>query len=210
MIHDFEYVTKKEYGPVKKELWELIYEVQDVLRDKFTFQFRPIGSSTRNMITRDKKGNAGYDFDINIYPNVDFDDYSAAQLRDMFTAAFNRLAKKYGYSPCEDSTRVLTIKFKNVSRSRIEHSCDIAIILEDEDENEWFIHCKKQGNKKSYEWCEEPDPYELEEKADWIKENGLWQDVKDLYIRLKNANTNPDKKSRSLYAEAVNNIYNEN
>lgn len=35
-MKDFEYVTKKEYLPVKNELIELINLVQDEVRDKFT------------------------------------------------------------------------------------------------------------------------------------------------------------------------------
>ena len=52
--------------------------------------------------------------------------------------------------------------------------------------------------------------YELEEKAKWCKEKNLWQDVSDMYINLKNSNTNPNKKSQSIYAETINNICNEN
>ena len=39
---------------------------------------------------------------------------------------------------------------------------------------------------------------------------GLWQNVRDYYLEKKNKNTNPNKKSRSLYAEAVNDIYHNN
>ena len=211
MQHDFHYVCRSNYRPVKEQLWKLINEVQKEMRkNSFSFQFKPIGSSTRNMITQDKKSNTGYDFDINLYPNVDFDDYSPKELRAAFTNAFNKLAKKYGYSPCEDSTRVLTLKFKDVEHSKILHSCDMAIVLQDEDGDDWYVHCNKEGNKKHYEFQLLPDPEELDEKINWLKDNGLWDDVKTMYIRLKNENTNPDRKSRSMFAEAVHNVYNAN
>ena len=44
------YVSKKEAAPVKAELLDIIHEVQDIVRDDFTFQFTFIGSSSRNMI----------------------------------------------------------------------------------------------------------------------------------------------------------------
>lgn len=49
----------------------------------------------------------------------------------------------------------------------------------------------------------------LEEKIKLIKEEYLWAELRDMYLRLKNENTDKHKKSRSLFAEAVNNIYNE-
>ena len=38
-MHDFRYVSKKEAAPVKAELLEIIHEVQDIVRDDFTFQY---------------------------------------------------------------------------------------------------------------------------------------------------------------------------
>ena len=68
-VHEFVYVKKEEYMPVRQELENLIHRLQDEVRDKFTFQYRFIGSSSRNMITRDLKGNTGYDFDVDLFPN---------------------------------------------------------------------------------------------------------------------------------------------
>lgn len=54
-MHDFRYVNRKEAQPIKDELYQILYEVQDLVRDNFTFNFKPIGSSSRNMITYDAK-----------------------------------------------------------------------------------------------------------------------------------------------------------
>ena len=70
-MHDFRYVTKNEAKPIKDELYQILYEVQDHVREQFTFKFTPIGSSSRNMITYDAKSNIGFDFDINIEVNDD-------------------------------------------------------------------------------------------------------------------------------------------
>ena len=50
-MYHFEYVSKKEAAPYKAELIEILHQVQDYVRDDFTFQFTFIGSSSRNMIT---------------------------------------------------------------------------------------------------------------------------------------------------------------
>lgn len=204
MKHDFEYVKKSEYMPAKKQLINLLNDVQDELRDDFTFQFYFIGSTNRNMITRDKKSNVGFDFDIDCYPNASWDTYKAKVWRDKLINAINKHVKKYGYATCENSTRVITIKVKDKQNSRILYSCDIAIAFDFDDDSSYYIYYNKKQN--SFDWKERPNPYEVEEKADDIKEEGYWEEVKDLYIYLKN---NSDKKSRSLYAEAVNDVYNQ-
>lgn len=49
-MHDFKYVTKNEAKPQKDEIYQILYEVQDLVRENFTFSFTPVGSSSRNMI----------------------------------------------------------------------------------------------------------------------------------------------------------------
>lgn len=127
-MHDFCYVSKKEAAPVKAELLDIIHEVQDIVRDDFTFQFTFIGSSSRNMITYDRKSNIGFDFDINIEVNDDDENYEPKEIRTIIRKALDKVARQYGYDYCEDSTRVLTIKKKDRPNSRIIHSCDFAIV----------------------------------------------------------------------------------
>ena len=127
-MHDFCYGSKREAAPIKAELIDLIHRVQDYVRDDFTFQYYFVGSSSRNMITYDRKSNVGFDFDVNIVVNDDDEQYSPKEIRTFIREAFNRFVREYGYDYCEDSTSVLTIKKKNVLQSKIIHSCDIAIV----------------------------------------------------------------------------------
>ncbi len=66
IMHNFIYVTKNEAKPIKNELYQILFQVQDIVRDSFTFQFTPVGSSSKNMITYDKNSNIGFDFNFNI------------------------------------------------------------------------------------------------------------------------------------------------
>ena len=65
----------------------------------------------------------------------------------------------------------------------------------------------EQGN---YVWANQSDGYHLEKKVQWIKKHKLWEDVRDLYLDKKNYNDNPDKKSRSLYAETIHEVAQKN
>lgn len=47
----------------------------------------------------------------------------------------------------------------------------------------------------------------LEDKAKAIRNKGCWDEVRNLYLDKKNLNENPNKRSRSLYAETINEIY---
>lgn len=211
MKHDFCYISKK--NPEVKENYSnilcLLHEVQDLVRDKFTFQYTIVGSYKRNMITYDANSNVGYDFDFNIEVNDENDEYNAKQIKNILRITFDKVVHKYGYDSAEDSTRVLTIKRKDRRKACIIHSCDFAIVNNylDQDgyECQEYIHFnKKQG---MYSWCKQPDGYyELPEKIEWIKEKDLWQEMRQLYIEKKNTNEDPHVRSRAVFACAVHQI----
>ena len=206
-MSDFKYVTKKEYQPIKNELIELINLVQDEIREYFTFRYDFIGSASRNMITRDEDSNVGYDFDVNLRVNDDEESYSAKEIKQILMNGFNRYNHLFKYDFCEDSKRVITIKVKDRRNSRVLHSCDFAVVYDCEDGRQQYIHFNKA--QQSYEWQYQPKGfYRLSEKMEAIKDSGYWQEVRDLYIEKKNNNEDPNKKSRSIFAETVANIYN--
>ncbi len=204
-MYHFQYVSRKEAAPYRSELIEIINMVQDEVRDKFTFKYTFIGSSKRNMITYDPKTNKGFDFDVNIEVNDDDEDYTPKEIRDILREAFDHVAPSYGYSPCEDSTRVLTIKYKNRRQSRVLHSCDFAIVYDCE-EGQQYIRYNKRPN--TYTWEFQKQPYrDLERKAEILRKKDLWDEVLGVYLDKKNLNTDSNKHSRSLYAEAINECY---
>lgn len=90
-MYEFEYVSRKEAAPYKKELIEIINKVQNQVRSHFTFQFTFIGSSEHNMITCDFTTNKGFDFDVNIEINDDEEYYKPKEIRDILREAFNRI-----------------------------------------------------------------------------------------------------------------------
>ena len=208
-MHDFRYVTKKQAQPIKDELYQILYMVQDLVRDNFTFSFTPIGSSRRNIITCDAKSNIGFDFDINIEVNDDNEDFEPKEIRTIIRTAIDRVAPRYGYKNCEDSTRVLTIKKVDTSHSRIIHSCDFAIVYNCGDGRQQYIRFNKDNNYYFWEY-QGKGFVGLEKKMDWLKRENLWGELQDYYIYKKNCNDNPDKHSRSIFAESINEMCQKN
>ena len=76
------------------------------------------------------------------------------------------------------------------------------------DDNNIFVITKKQC---SYSWEYQPKGYyDLPTKIEWIKKHKLWQQVRDNYIDKKNANTDDNKKSRSIFSESIHQVCQQN
>lgn len=209
MKHKFCYISKKDpkVKTAYNDILAILKATQNILKPKFTFRFDMIGSYKRNMITYDRKSNKGFDFDFDIEVNDDNNTYTAKEIKNMLQNTIGAVCVKYGYKHPEDSTRVLTIKM--IENSRIIHSCDFAIVKNyiDEDgyERQQYIHFNKKTG--SYSWCEQPNGYYmLPEKVEWIKEQGLWTDTRNLYCDKKNKNNDSHVHSRSIFAMTVHEI----
>ena len=175
-MHDFRYITRNEAKPIKEEIYQILYEVQDLVRDQFTFKFTTVGSSSRNMITYDEKSNIGFDFDINIEVNDDEEDFEPKEIREIIRNAINCVASRYGYKNCEDSTRVLTIKKVNNRTSSIIHSCDFAIVYNCDDGRQQYIRFNKENGYYSWEY-QGKGFIGLKKKIEWLKKRNLFQQV---------------------------------
>ena len=202
-MSDFRSVTRDEARDVRMDLIYLIRDVGTYVRDYFTFQFNFIGSSARNMITYDADSNIGYDFDVNIYVNDPDEEYSPEEIRTKIFEALQAVAPNYGYQKIENSTSVITIKMVDYYNSRICHSCDFAVVYDCEDGQQQYIRLNKVTNQ--YQWVYRGKGYEGQtKKIEWLKQKGLWNEVRDYYLYKKDSNSNPDKHSRAIFAETIN------
>lgn len=176
-----------------------------------TFQFNLIGSAGRKLITRVKNGNKGFDLDYNIVIqkilNEKYEDPKL--LKEIFVKLFNRyFDDSYDYS--EDSTSVITIKKLNANRNKIICSVDFAIVsyYEDDDGKERQEYVRFDKNTNTYSWALRKVATDHRYVENLIKDNGLWQNVKKLY--LENKNKEPDKKSRIVYYQTLDTIFKRN
>ena len=216
-MYHFEYVPKEEWKPVRDNLLKIIRSLQKEVRDNFTFQYSFVGSSSRNMITCDKRSNIGFDFDVNIEANDPDEKYSAKRIRDIIRSKLDTVIYPFhnsgwhnamlNYDYAEDSTRVITIKVKDKTNARILYSCDFCIVRNCSDGRQQYIRYNKYNKKQNYySWEFQPKGYyKLQEKIEWIKNEKLWQQVRECYLIKKNTNDS-NKKSRALFAEAVHEV----
>lgn len=206
----FEYVPNGEYQPFKLEVDEILRKVQSFLRENkiLTFQFNLIWSTGRKFITRVKNGNKGFDLDYNIVIQKIFDEKyeNPKLLKETFIKLFNDCFDN-SYDYAEDSTSVITVKKLNANRNKILHSVDFAIVsyYEDEDGKERREYVRFDKNTNTYSWALRKVATDHRYVEDLIKENNLWQDVKDLYLENKNKET--EKKSRIVYYQTLETIF---
>lgn len=212
-MSEYEYVSKSEYAPVRRELEQIINHLQDEMRKSYglTFQFRLIGSGQRHLVTRIKGGNKGYDFDYNLIltPPEDGYRYIAKVIKQEFMDALKIALKGTKYSFPKDSTSSITIKVVDKNGKKIEHSCDFAIIYYgDNDGYEGYYYLRNNKPQQSYQFVFRTFNSDIDEKVREIIEDDGWPYIRDEYLLLKNINEGK-KPSFSLYTEAVNNVYNQ-
>lgn len=207
----YEYVTKSEYAPVRKELEKIIRRVQIEMKKNYgvTFQFWLIGSGQRHLVTRIRGGNKGYDFDYNLILTGKRLCYSASDLKKYFMDAFKTAVKGTQYSCPKDSTSAITIKA--VVKNKIRYGCDFAIIYYGtHDGNNGYYYLRNNKKQGGYGFAFRPLEFDIEEKVRKIRKcNNGWNHVRDEYLKLKNNNEGKEKHSFSIYVEAVNNVYNQ-
>ena len=207
----YEYVNKDEYRPVREELENIIKKTQRILKKKagITFQFELIGSGSKHLITRVKGGNKGFDFDYNIIINNDDDGvWKADYARKEFTKALDEAIKGTKYSHPENQSVAITIKVKDTKNSKILHSCDFAVVYYPGDVNDGHMCSKMNLETNKCIWNMRKYTKDYLDKLDWLKDNvsKYWDKVKIEYLKLKNANNDPEKHSFQLFYEAINNL----
>ena len=228
----FEFVKQKEVAQARKEIEQVILKVQDYLRENniLTFQYNLVGSAgKRHLVTRVIDGNKGFDLDFNLSIQQLNNDYNnAKKIKTLFMQLFDKFKPNY-FSYSENSTSVFTIKKIDQKTKKILYSFDFAIVnyfeqeMEDPDydderddpseqfyveERQEYIRCDKLNGKESYFWELRKVATDHQYMEVDIKKNGLWNELRDLYLKKKNNNNNnPNKKSRIIYYESLNEVW---
>ncbi len=215
-IYMFELVDAAECKRYRSDCSATLKKVCSMLKRKgIAAQYTLIGSGARNMVTRN--GNGPFDLDYNLEiinaPPEYWDDLR--HLKDTIRILLDKAVGLTCFSDSQDSTSCLTaiLFFKN--KPTVKFRLDVAIIAR----NSHGTLCRLIHNKNAwgygndqYVWNEVRDSHDVSQKAAQIKSEGLWLDVRDRYVYLKNIYLSrwweKDHPSFIVYVEAVNQIYN--
>lgn len=178
-------------------------------------QFTLVGSGARNMVTRN--GNGPFDLDYNLEIIKAPDEYwnDLRHLKNTVRILLDEATGLQCFSDSKDSTSCLTSILHFINEPTIEFSFDVAIVAK----NSNGTLCRLIQNKNAwgngrdqYVWNEVPHSRDVTIKARQIKAEGLWTDVQNQYVRLKEMYLSrwwdKDHPSFVVYIEAVNNVYN--
>ena len=178
-------------------------------------QFTLVGSGARNMVTRN--GNGPFDLDYNLEIIKATDEYldDLRYLKNTVRILLNKVIGQTRFRDSKDSTSCLTAILLFRDNSAVEFKFDVAIVKR----NSKGSLCKMVHNKNAwgygndqYTWTEIPDSHDVSQKARRIKSEGLWLEVRERYVDLKNMYLSRQDKNHPsflVYVEAVNQVYNE-
>ena len=191
--------------------------VCSMLKEKgITAQFTLVGSGARNMVTRN--GNGPFDLDYNLEIIKAPNEYrnNLRHLKDTVRVLLDKAAGLQCFYESKDSTSCLTALLFFKDEPTVEFHFDVAIVARNSD----GTLCRLIRNKNAwgygndqYVWNEVTNSHDVAQKAKQIKAEGLWLDVREQYVRLKEMYLarwwDKDHPSFIVYIEAVNNVYNQ-
>lgn len=141
--------------------------------------------------------------------------FSRAEFQNKpITDALNKAVGGKFFSNAQDSTSCLTALLHFKDTPNVEFSFDVAITTKNKNGNYMrLIHNKNVYalGLDQYTWNEVPRSHQVKDKADELKEAGLWQEVRDRYLEMKNMYLSwqdCNHPSFVVYVEAVNEVYN--
>lgn len=188
--------------------------VQTINNEDFlNVQAHLIGSGAKNLITQNENEDIDLDYNLVII-NSSWDINDCKQIKEYVKKKFNDVLKNSGLGACSDSKSCLSTKKMHFERDNsAKFSIDLAIVCENQD-GAWYrlIH-KKTGYVDHDEWIWNisRNSKELTNKVKWIKDNNLWNELRNAYLAKKNMylrRGDNEHPSFICYIETVNEIYN--
>lgn len=210
----YEIVSESESKRYRSDCSAILTKACKILMSKdITAQFSLVGNGARNLITRN--GNGPYDLDYNLIVIKADDRYwhDLRLLKETVRNALNKAEGKDFFSDAMDSRSCLTTLLHFNDLPNVEFSFDVAILTKNRNGNYMrLIHNKNAFfiGFAQYTWNEVPKSRDVKDKADAIKAEKLWQEVRDRYVELKNIYLSRQDNSHPsfiVFVEAVNEIY---
>lgn len=209
----FDFVNTADVKQYKSFCADKLNQLKNILSNEYGLECSVclIGSGAKNLVTQN--ANEPFDLDYNLIIHSLARDWNPNEsenkkwLKDTIRKELNKLLGKK-FRDAQDSTSVLTARF--IDNGKRLFSFDLAIIIKNCQEKYFrLIHDK---DNDCFYWNEVPYSLDVEEKVTELKENGWWQDVRDVYLEKKNMYlTRNDTLHPSfiVYVESVNQVFNE-
>lgn len=211
----YHYVEDKEFVSRMRNLCgNIMQKLCHTLKGEYDIgaTFCLVGSGARSLIMQNASEPIDLDYNLEIVRCEDYDD--CRHIKECVRKAFNMVLNDYRLPDCQDSTSSLTTSkmwFTDINSTKF--SMDICIVTTD---TQGYLHRlihEKIGwiSNDKYYWNIAPHSKNVLKKAQYIKEHGKWQKVREQYKSIKNKylqQNDHNHPSFICYNEAVNNVYN--
>lgn len=172
-----------------------------------------VGSGAKNLETQNANEPIDLDYNINIL-DIDGNIKDCQEIKEYIHDKLDGVLKEKRWGNCQDSKSALSTQKRYFQKGNSTgFSIDIGIVCESKN-GDWFrlIH-EKTGYYQNDRWYWVPglDSNGLNDKVKWIKDNSLWNEVREAYLNKKNmylSRGDRNHPSFNCYIEAVNEVYN--
>lgn len=190
---------------------KILEELRQVPREEYGIDclISLVGSGARDMVTRN--GNGPFDLDYNLilqnYPE-EFD-HDLCGLKRVIRETLDSIFRRVNFSFGQDSQSAITIlEFPVPSKSPVFHA-DLAILSKNVEGDFQRLTYNKQIFSEGYTWCKLPDSHRVGRRADMLRQQGYWAEVRKAYLDRKNwyLRSLHDRTSFQIYVETVNEVF---
>ena len=211
----YHFVEDKEFlKKLKNTCSGIINELVQMINNEEALEVEAhlVGSGAKNLITQNEEEPVDLDYNLCILNCNEFNINDGKSIKEYIRKSFNKVLKRNGWGDCQDSKSALTTEYRVFNTgNQTSFSIDLCIVIEDGDRWWRLIH-KKTGYIQTDEWIwnEGKNSKGLRNKVEWLKDNNLWNEVRDTYLDKKNLyliRNDYNHPSFICYIEAVNEVY---
>ena len=210
----YHYIEGKDFlKAMRRECSDIINQLVQYINseDVMEVEAHLVGSGAKHLETQNADEPVDLDYNLNILETYECSINDGRYIQEYVRKSFNYILKRNGWEDCHDSKSVFSTGYRCFDDFDTSFKIDLAIVTEDT--NGWYrgIH-KKTGfvQKDEYYWVPAPQSKGLDKRVDAIKKNGLWQEVRKVYLKKKNmylVRNDYDHPSFVCYIETINEIW---
>ena len=186
------YLSNQQLKRHKRIGEKILNELNDNLGEEWDIAFTLVGSASRNLVI---PSNDGYDFDYHIHLRKYPKNLKPKRIKNKVRIEFDKIIKQHQFTPCEDSTHVLTTKKKH--NGKVIFAYDFAILRKEGKKTE-ILKNNKNGKPDDYQFVQIPDYPEYIKNIDKLKKAEHVNFLRDTYYTLKKKESNKKKDDRTL------------
>jgi len=188
MVYLSKQQLKKHNGRGRK----ILNELKENLGNDWDITFNLVGSASRNLVI---PSNDGFDFDYHIHLQKYPRNITPRAIKNGIRLELDKIIMKYQFTPCEDSTHVLTTKKKH--NGKVIFAYDFAILRKQGNKTE-ILKNRKNGQSDDYQFIQIPDYPRFIKNLEKIKKPIHIDYLRDKYYSLKKKESGKKKDDRTL------------